>query len=215
MKKYVPIIIGIVALCAVLYVGDREMKKNSADLAVDEQKSADMITTSFQGKVTKMFEGENTLLYGFDLPETATTTVEKEGALVKVTEDGASVLAMYVSFEGGRGYLPDDYINKVIAPAVKLTGEKTTVTIGKNDFEVVRSATSEWHVAKVENGAWLLVIESKKTDNEKVASILESLVTKIPALVTPSVVEVMEGSTTTVEATTSEAAVSEMEKETR
>jgi hypothetical protein len=176
MKRYVPIVIGVVALCAVLYVGNDRMK-DDGKVAVDEQTSS-IALASFTGKVTKIFEGENTLEYGFNLPETATATVEKDGALVKVTEGELPVLAAYFSFEGGRGYTPADYITHNIVPSVPAVTEMGTTTIGAHEWTVVESQWSVWHIAPASNGNWLLVVENKKTENEKALSIIESIVTK-------------------------------------
>lgn len=175
MKRYVPIFIGIVALCAVLYVGNDRM--NNSDVAADEQNSSAELTT-FSGKVTRQFEGENTLEYSFDLPVTATTTVEKDGALVKVSDNNTPVVAMYVSYEGGRGYSEKDYITNVIVPSVSAITDTGTTTLGSHEWTVVESEWSVWHVAKALNGNWLLVVENKKTENEKAEAIIESLSTK-------------------------------------
>ena len=176
MKRYVPIIIGVVALCGIIYVGSSQMRKSNTVL-VDEQKS-EVSNMSFQGKVTKIFEGENVLEYGFNLPENATATVTRDGALVTVSEADSSVLEAYFSYEGARGYSPSDYITNVIVPQVKAVTEVGTTTIGSHDWTVVESEWSVWHVAKSANGQWLLVIENKKTDNEKVAPIIKSILTK-------------------------------------
>lgn len=174
MKRYVPILIGIVALCAVLYVGNTQMDKDDK-LAADEQK---MALTSVTGKVTRVYEGDNTLEYGFDIPENATTSIEKDGALVKATEGDALLAALYFSYEGGRGYTPADYISNVIVPNVKAVTETGTTTIGSHDWTVVESEWSVWHIAPSTNGQWLVVVENKKTQAEKAAVILESLSTK-------------------------------------
>ena len=84
MKRYVPIIIGVVALCAVFYLGSGGTSNDDEILANDES-SVEVMSKSFQGSFTKIFEGENTLQYGFDLPETATATVTMEGALSILT----------------------------------------------------------------------------------------------------------------------------------
>ena len=175
MKRYIPIIVGIVALCAVLYVGDTQMKKHDS-LASDEQQS-EVSMKSFQGSVTKEWEGSTTLEYGFDIPETATTTVEKDGALVKVVDADAPLLQMYVSFEGARGYSPADYITNVIVPHVSAISDMGTTTIGSYDWTVVESQWSEWHVAKAGDN-WLLVVENKKADHDAANTIIESIVTK-------------------------------------
>ncbi len=176
MKRYVPIVIGVVALCAVLYVANSQMAKRNAS-AVDESELAMM--TSFTGNVTRNFEGENLLEYGFDLPEGATTTIEKDGALIKVTDVVAKPLfEMYFSFEGGRGYSPTDYITKVIAPQVKVINSQGVVAVGSREWEVVESERSVWRVAKSDDGQWLLVVESRKADAETVDPIVGSIVTQ-------------------------------------
>ena len=177
MKRYVPIIIGVVALCAVLYIGSNRMNSRDETVIKDETKT-EVTNKSFQGSVTKVFEGDNTLMYGFDLPETATATVAMDGALVKVTDGGMPVFAMYLSFEGGRGYSPMDYITHNIVPKVSNTIVTGTTTIGMNEWTVVESKNSVWHVARVSNGNWLIVIENVKANSEKTDSIIESLSTK-------------------------------------
>ena len=176
IKRYVPIIIGVVALCAVLYIGNNQMNKN--DIDKDEQVATTTALTSFTGKVTKIFEGENTLEYGFDIPETATATVEKDGSLVKVTDSSSDVLAVYFSYEGGRGYSPSDYITNNIVPHVQVITAQGTTTIGSHEWTVVDSEWSVWHIAPSSNGQWLIVVENKKTENGIVIPILESFSTK-------------------------------------
>lgn len=176
MKRYVPIVIGVVALCAILFIGNDQIK-NEGDV-VSQEENTSIPLTSFSGKVTRVYEGDNVLEYGFDLPETASTSVEKDGALVKVTESENPVLAMYLSYEGGRGYSPSDYITNNIVPSVAAVTDMGTTTLGGHEWSVVESEWSVWHVAKSDNGQWLLVVENKKTDTEKALPIIESIVTK-------------------------------------
>ncbi len=179
MKRYVPIVIGVLALCAVLYVGNEQMKQDGdTTIEGDKKTSTTPLTTSFTGKVVRNYEGENVLEYGFDLPETASTSIEKDGALVKVVDGGTPVLAMYLSYEGGRGYSPADYISNVIVPNVAAITEDGTATIGSREWTVVESEWSIWHIAKSDNGQWLLVVENKKDVNDKANPIIESIVTK-------------------------------------
>lgn len=176
MKRYVPIVIGVVALCAVLYIGNSQMENDESSL---ETKKTDTVSlTSFNGKVTRVFEGDNTLEYGFDLPETASTSVGKDGALVTVTDNDASLVAMYFSFEGGRGYTPEDYITHNIVPNVKAVTTIGTTTLGAHDWTVVESEWSVWHIASALNGNWLIVVENKKVDAEKADALIESIYTK-------------------------------------
>jgi hypothetical protein len=95
-----------------------------------------------------------------------------------VTDTDAPVLAMYVSYEGTRGYTPEDYITHVIVPKVSAVTNADPVTIGSFEWSVVESEFSIWHVAKTEDGKWLLVVENKKADAEKANTILESVSAK-------------------------------------
>lgn len=176
MKKYVPIIIGIVALFVLLYVGNNVMQKRQVEVS-DENVT---VTAGVQviGKAVKNFEGEQAVEYMFSIPETATTTVEKDGALVKVTDEGVLVNAMYFSYEGGRGYSSSDYVANVIVPAVPSAKIVGTTTFAGYDWDVVESEWSVWRVAKVGNGSWLLVVENKKTEDEKSLSVIDTLTTK-------------------------------------
>jgi hypothetical protein len=54
MKRYVPIIIGVVALCAVLYLGSSKMSGDT-DVAIDEATSSEVTSKSFQGSFTKVW----------------------------------------------------------------------------------------------------------------------------------------------------------------
>jgi hypothetical protein len=175
MKRYVPIIIGLVALGGVLYVGNKDMSKGS-DESIVNATSTSLSSKSFQGKITRVYEGENVLEYGMDIPETATATVSMDGALVKITDLDMPVLAMYISYEGGRGYTPADYITNNIMPKVKGVSITGTTTVGGYDWDVAESEGSVWHVAKSGNGSWLLVVENKKDVNEKAMPIIESIV---------------------------------------
>lgn len=154
---------------------------NDNDIAKDEQESSTVMDKNFKGSVTRVFKGDNTLEYGFNLVETATATVSMGGALVQVRDQGAPVLAMYVSFEGERGYGPDEYIAKNIIPKVSTATVVGTTTIGEYQWTVVQSNNSEWHVTKVANGSWLLVVENIKVNTEKATTIIESISTTVPA----------------------------------
>lgn len=176
MKRYVPIIIGVVALCAVLYLGSSKVSDDEVKLANDEIK-IDISSKNFQGSFTKM---ENTLQYGFDIPETAAAAVTMDGALVKIADMGTPVLAMYVSYEGVRGYSPLDYAANNIAPKVSGVTQKENIMIGEYEWTVVESANSEWHIASVENGKWLLVVENTKVESERALPILETMLVTSP-----------------------------------
>lgn len=176
MKKYVPYIVGIVVLFVLVYLGQGVMKNREA--VREEEVTVTTSTTLVEGTVTRFFEGEQVLGYAFDIPEGATSTVERDGSIVKVTEEGALLSAMYFSYEGGRGYTPADYISNNIAPKVSMVMNKGTTTIGSHEWTVAEGVTSVWHIASVKEGQWLVVAESKKGEASPALPVLESLTIK-------------------------------------
>lgn len=173
MKKNVIILIGIVVLVAVLY-GGRNIMRGGHD--VDSSDTTSMVKMdSFTGQVVRSFEGENKLDYSVDLPETASATEEMEGALIHVTHEDAPYLSMYMSFEGARGYTALEYIDNVITPKVPVIELTSTSTIGGYEWQGAESSASEWHVASVAGGKWLVVVENKKSVHDLVVKTLESL----------------------------------------
>lgn len=172
MKKYVPYIVGIVVLFVLVYLGQGVMKNREA--VKEEEVVVTTPTRLVEGTVTRFFEGEQLLGYAFDIPETATTSVEREGSLVKVTDGADLLVAMYFSYEGGRGYTPNDYIKNVITPNVRVATVTGTTTLGSYEWTIVEGVTSVWHVASVKNGEWLVVAETKKGEDERGLDILDS-----------------------------------------
>ena len=130
------------------------------------------------GKVTKMFEGENALEYSFSIPEGATTTVDMDGARVRVMKDDAMIASFYFSYEGGRGYSALDYITNVMTPRVPTTAQTSTSTVGMYVWQGAESKVTEWQLASVLSNAWLVLVESSKENHDVVTSILESVSVK-------------------------------------
>ena len=176
MKKNISILIGIAVLFAVLYAGKVMLSKNPQADASDVKTEVGM--KSFVGQVVRVFEGEHVLEYSIDLPETATTTIDMEGALIRVVDQSKPLTQVYMSYEGGRGYSPLEYIDNVIAPKVAAIDLTSTSTIGAYEWQGAESVGSEWHVAKVSGGEWLIVVENKKADHDTVEKILNSISVK-------------------------------------
>lgn len=125
------------------------------------------------GEVVREFEGSNVLKYGFAIPESATTSVEMDGALVKV-KDTALYATVYMSYEGGRGYTAVDYLSAVVSPHVSVLNITDVEKIGNYDWQRAETEGSEWRVASIDGGKWLVVIENKKARHAEVAKIVES-----------------------------------------
>ena len=130
------------------------------------------------GSVTRVFEGDNVIEYSFDIPEGSTTTRAMDGALVKVGDATSSYANMYVSYEGARGYSAVDYINRIITPHVSAITTTNVVHIGDYDWQMAETGGSEWYIASVANGQWLLIVESRKSAHDSTQKMLESLKTK-------------------------------------
>lgn len=173
MKKYIPILIGAVVLFAVLYGGKMLMKKSN-QAGVSDVKS-ELNTRSFVGQVVRVFEGDHTLEYNLAIPETASTSIDMDGALIRITEGANPVAEMYFSYEGGRGYSAINYIDNVIAPHVAAIDLTSTSSIGSYEWQGAESAGSEWHVASVADGQWLIVVENKKSAHDVVEKMLTSI----------------------------------------
>ena len=168
--------IGVAVLIVVLYGAQRLM--NSSESADVSDVASEVAMQSVTGQVLRVFEGEHVLDYSMDIPETSTTTVSMEGALLRVTEETNPLVTIYFSYEGGRGYTPLDYINNKIAPQVSVIDPVGTTTIGGLDWQVAESEGSEWRIAQVMNGEWLIVTENKKSVHDIADSILNSIVLK-------------------------------------
>lgn len=176
MKKNITILIGIIVLIAVLY-GGQKLMKNREQAGISDVKS-EIAMKQIIGQVVRVFEGEHVLEYSLDIPETATTSIEMDGALTRIKEEANPVATMYISYEGGRGYSPIDYIDNVISPHVAVIEPTGTSTIGNYDWQVAESEGSEWHIAQTLNGEWLIVVENKKSVHDTVMSILNSISVK-------------------------------------
>lgn len=169
MKTYTSLLLVVAGLVVVVLGGYIYMKKRAP---VTEMKASAFQMKTISGQVTRSFEGENTLTYSFDIPENATSAIGMSDALVRITENGALYAAVYMSYEGGRGYVPEEYINRIIAPQVHVLTAGGTSTVGLYTWTEAESANSEWHVAQVNEGKWLVVVENPKSNHDRV---LESL----------------------------------------
>ena len=173
MKTYVSILLIVVGLFAVVFGGYVYMKKQRAESALQMEGSIPM--KLFTGTAVRVYEGDNKLAYSFNIPATATTTVEMDGSFIKVTDATSSYTTIYISYEGGRGFGPLDYLDGIIVPLVSVINPVGTTTIGSYEWLVAESVGSEWHIASVANGAWLVIVENKKTVHDLMQKTLESL----------------------------------------
>ncbi|MCF7898571.1 MAG: hypothetical protein K9L31_01320 [Candidatus Pacebacteria bacterium] len=173
MKKNITILLGAIAVIAVFYVGQtlsNDRKQADVSDIVNE-----IAMKQFTGQVVRSFEGEHVLDYSLEIPETASTSVDMYGALIRITDDSKPLATMYISYEGARGYSPADYINNIVAPHVAVIDITSTSSIGSYEWQEAESAGSEWYIAPVMDGEWLIVVENKKTAHDSVMNILNSI----------------------------------------
>lgn len=178
MKKNVTILIGVVVLVAVIYGGSVIIKKSGRHLSQVKDLQSSIAMKSFAGQVTRVYEGDNILDYAFSIPETSTTSIDMDGALIKVIDGDAPLSTIYMSYEGGRGYSPLDYLSYVVAPHVSVINAVGTSTIGNYDWYVAESEGSEWHIASVASSSWLVVVENKKSAHDTVRKLIEAFSVK-------------------------------------
>lgn len=171
MKKYIAILIGIVVLSGMVFGGYKFIKRNKA---IPTQSEASVRMRTVIGEVSREYKGQNILGYSFSVPEVATTSVEMDGALIKVENGSNPYSTIYVSYEGARGYGPVDYIDSIVAPHVSVINVTDVVKIGGYDWQTAETEGSEWHIASPDNGKWLVVVENKKTNHADVEKTLES-----------------------------------------
>jgi hypothetical protein len=175
IKKYKAILLTVLGVVIVVAGAYAYMRGHKSPVKEAVVKSTMM---SFTGSVSRMYEGENKLVYSFDIPSGSTTTTTMDGALVHVTNGSTLYLAMYLSYEGGRGYSAEDYIKNVIVPQVRVLNITGTTTLGTTVWTTAESQNTEWHVGQVGNGQWLMVVESPKVSHDDVVSSIESMKTE-------------------------------------
>lgn len=171
MKKYIAIAVGIVVLSGAVFGGYKFIKSRKAVAPAQAENVVRMRTLT--GGVTREYEGQNVLNYSFDIPESATTTTEMDGALIKI-QDANPYATMYVSYEGARGYGPIDYIDAVISPHVSVINLGDIEKVGAYEWQTAETEASEWRIAPIDNGKWLVIVENKKLRHDEVDRTLES-----------------------------------------
>ena len=165
MKKYWKQIVGALILLLVLIVIGKAINRGVVMERHDnmDDKMTD-VSGTIHGKVIATYEGDHVFNYKLVIAENATTSLEKNNRLLKISSASTTKpLYYYFSYEGGRGYTASDYITNVLAKSVQII-KRETMTHGDNTWTVARSANSSWHIANF--GEWLVVIENSNLDKD-------------------------------------------------
>jgi hypothetical protein len=182
-KMYVSLALYIVLGVAAGYLVARGVRAFMNSRIADDVKVVNeekMGTKTFSGDIYAVFEGTSTAKVTFDY-DAAYTVEQGTGNRSRyfVVKNASGTLAtIYASYEGGRGYSAADYLAETISKAVPTVSAPTTAVYGDASWMTAGTAMTEWHIAPQKNGEWLLVVESKKSNNKEVGEILKTLTIK-------------------------------------
>lgn len=179
----------VIILAAVLIYKGLEGKSlkiwdNNDKKVVDIANSEDY--TKFEGKRVANFEGEHVLDFSF--------LYKKDGEAIQGTgsqanwfklfdADKNNYVTLYITFEGGRGYSAEDYINEVFKKAnPDVTIED--VKFADNSDLVVKhvvddTINTEYYIQEVkakDESSWLAIVENKKADDEAFKAAAKDLI---------------------------------------
>lgn len=149
-------------------------KKSSVEVVQEDTMAS--TTAKYSGSVSAMFEGENKLDFSFNYDKKLSVTqgTGNTARYFYVKDGTTNAAVVYFSYEGGRGYSASDYIANVIAAKVAGVSAPDTMMHASSTWMHVASASTDWHVMPVNDGAWLVIVESPKASKDSVESIFET-----------------------------------------
>lgn len=187
-KKTTWWLIGVLVLILLLIVlykgleGKSFNKSNNGESVVDIANSDDY--TKFEGKVSASFEGSHNLSFMFLHSKALEVTqgVGNQSKWFKLTNaSSTNDVTLYFTYEGGRGFTPDDYINEVL----KVNGPVVVedVKFANNASSSVKHVTNEsgnveYYIqgAKGADGdSWLVIVENNNPTNQVSKDIAKDL----------------------------------------
>lgn len=172
MKKNITILIGVIVLFVVLFGGYKIMRKYS--IKPVPVVTSELRMKSFSGNVLRPYLTDNKLAYSFDVPDYASSSTSSDGDMVRISSSTSTYAVVYFSRDGGRGLTPSSYISEIIAPHVSVINETGTSTVGAYEWQLADTAGSNWHITTINNGKWVVAIESKKVWGEEASKLVKS-----------------------------------------
>ncbi|MPL62185.1 hypothetical protein SDC9_07789 [bioreactor metagenome] len=190
-KKTLWWIIGLLALLLIGFLVYRGLEGKSlkiwngnSEKLVDIANSDDY--AKFEGKQSVNFEGENTLNFSFLYKKDgeAVQGVGSQSNWFKLFDaEKDNFVTLYTTFEGGRGYTAEDYINEVFKKAnpdvviedIKFAGNSDVVVKHIIDDTI----NTEYYIQEVkatDESPWLAIVENKKADNEAFKTAAKDLI---------------------------------------
>lgn len=155
-----------------------KLTKNSAKEMISEMKTE---TVKYTGSVMSIFEGENKAEISFD-HDKSLNVIQGEGNKSKYfyinNASGTKVATIYMSYEGGRGYAPTDYVNDVLVKAIPGLVKEDAVMYGSSTWTKVSSTNSVWHLKSSDDKQWLVLVENTKANSKAVESLINTFTIK-------------------------------------
>lgn len=175
------VLIGV-ALFVLVIIGFIFMDGSSSKSAKTEKEGEDLVVVdadkpaSFIGSFKTGVKDE-VVSYSFNMPTSASSTVEDAGAYIVTTISGKPFTKIYFSDETEKEKVvtPAAYLKAIIAPQVKGFVVGDVVKSGDISWQTATSASMEWHVALVLSGNWIVMVESYKKDHDEVMKLLASM----------------------------------------
>ncbi len=110
------------------------------------------------GKREAFFEGEVTLEYSLRYPKEFTVSASAKPVTKFLFLNEARIGELSLTYEGGRGYTPKEYIGEELARLNGALIAKKQVTYGAHLWTPVYIGEMVYLVAQVKNGEWLAII---------------------------------------------------------
>ncbi len=159
--------------------------------------------SKYEGEVFASFEGNHPLEFSF-LHNNIFSIVQGKGnqsKWFKLTDaSSTNLVTLYFTYEGGRGYSAEDYVNEVLKTNASVTVENVKFVDNQNvdiKYIIDEANNVEYYVEAVkgvDGDPWLAIVENKAADNEtlksaakdlmrslEIASAKEEVITETPA----------------------------------
>lgn len=177
----------VIVLLAIFFFKGLEGKslniwKSDDNSTIDIANSEDY--SKYTGAVKASFEGTHTLDFSF-LHNNDFKVVQGTGAQArwfKLTDaSSTNLVTLYFTYEGGRGYSAEDYVNEVLKTDDSIKVEDVKFADGDNatvKYVVDEANNVEYYVEAVkgaDGGAWLAIVENKALDNETLKAAAKDL----------------------------------------
>lgn len=181
------LIIIVVVLVAGFGLRGKSLKlwNSDKDTMVDIASSKDY--SKYENNVTAKFEGDWVLNFSF-LHKNDIKVEQGTGSQARwfklIDASSTNDVTLYFTYEGGRGWSADDYINEVLKIAnpnvvvsdVKFAGESEA---SSTKYVLDEANNTEYYIEAVKNEkgeSWLAIVENKKADNDNTKAIAKDLI---------------------------------------